>query len=219
MTDRFGYLVSIEGIDCTGKTVLVQRLARLLRRRGLSCEIKPEFPTSKFIQQELDAALSRSIFFSHGFGGGPIPALFFMLYAEAQNLCLSRSSAQILLADRHLDSLAIYQGYFALPTHRFNPLLAVESLERLYSLVDLPLAKRTFLLHAPLTVLSTRFHERHGRRFTSEEASVLNDLQSAYEGLARHYSRFYSLDANRPLQEVSEEALQVILGDLEGRKS
>jgi thymidylate kinase len=209
------YVASFEGIDCTGKTVLVARLSQLLERRGISHAIKPELPADRLVEEEFEAALGRSIFFSRGFAPGPIAALFFMLYAEARYPVDRRDPARVLLADRSVDSLAVYQGYFALGAAGFDPLPLVRALEPLYALAGLPLPERTFLLTAPIGVVDRRFNGRYGRGLSSEESAVLTELQKAYEELARRQPRFHLLDADRLPEGIAEEALAVILSDLE----
>jgi thymidylate kinase len=106
--------LSIESIECTGKTAVTKRLAEMACVRGINCSIKPEFPAA--LEHDINEALSKSIFVSKTFSHGPSAALFFMLYGEAVSVFHCAPNADLVIADRYIDSIAIYQRRFLQPS-------------------------------------------------------------------------------------------------------
>ena len=205
--------VSCEGVDCVGKTVLVTCLLDGLRRRGLRVAVKEEFARQAAVREPIRDALTRSLFISEGFSGGPVPALAFMLYADVANLSATLSENQrwdVLLADRALDSVAVYQGIFA----GLDPpalLRLVDHLEEIYALLRLPIPDLTLLLRSSPERIAERFRKRYGRELRADEARHLAALDRMYGMLATSKSRYRVVDADRGKEEIATEAIDAVV--------
>ncbi|MDL1888321.1 hypothetical protein FBQ96_01830 [Nitrospirales bacterium NOB] len=186
--------VSIEGLEATGKTTLVRLLAAACAERGIAYCLKPEFPNGAALGRITDA-LHHSLFVSDAFSDGAIPALFYMLYAEAISLSKLDYSADVVLADRYIESQAVYQGYFACVDSSFDVVTFLDQLETLYKTLSLPLADLTVVLHAPLAVIRQRLEASMRRSLTTREMGTLGTFDEYYRQIAGRSDRYVCLSS------------------------
>src|SRR5262249_51623442 len=116
---RIPFYLTIEGVDAVGKTTLASAMQDYYKTSGTRAVIKPEFPTAREIAAPIDDALRHSIFVSEGFAGGPAGAFFFMAYAEMTAMT-NVPTADVIVGDRGLDSVCLYQGACLCPRDRFD---------------------------------------------------------------------------------------------------
>jgi thymidylate kinase len=206
---RPGY-VTIEGVDAVGKTTLVEGLREHYKTAGVRIAAKPEFPTSPRIATLIDEALQKSIFIGDGFTGGPAAAFFFMFYAEMSAIAALAPQADLIIGDRGLDSLCLYQGMSVRGRRTFQADEVVRATELLYRSLGLRLPERTLLLTLPVTQLPVRFHKRNRRSPTPEELSQLVWLQEQFLSVAAQLPRFCVLDANTTAALLLREAIATI---------
>lgn len=202
--------ITLEGIDAVGKTTLLNRLRSHYESRGQQVCIKPEFPLSQDIAAPINDALARSIFIAEGFASGPAAAFFFMLHAEMVAIADLPRQPCMLIGDRGLDSLCLYQGAFIADRALFQPERTVSALESLYASLGLPIPDRTLLLTLPATALSSRFAKRNGRSPTPQELAQLLWLQEQFEAVAAYKSRFVVLDVQDDPDSVLNRAVRAI---------
>jgi len=203
-------LISFEGIDATGKTTLVEAIAHQLFASGRSVAIKYESPQDEDVVSCIEDALKKSIFISNGFEHGPQAALLFMLYAEylaSQQVC---QNTHVVLADRSIDSIAVYQGAALQFDHEIDAVKLLDALEALYSMVGGRVPDLTFLLIISNEELQRRFNERHRRMPTNAEFTELIRLQERFKYVASKRARYVTLDSDMSCQEVQAAVMKNI---------
>ena len=209
--------VSFEGVEAVGKSTLIPPIIDSLQAQGVKCAVKREFPESLEMKGKIEGALARSLFISEGFDEGAAAALFFMLYAEAINLKAADQDCDVLIGDRGLDSIAIYQGWFAANRQEYSPDLFLTMMENLYSVVGLPLPDRVFLLSVPHEQINNRFRRRTSRSLSASEKERIVLFQEFFQQLAKARPKYREIDADRNPDLIMNEIVDVILADLKER--
>jgi len=202
--------ISFEGIDTTGKTTLVSALAQRLAAAGQSVGLKYESPRDQDVSARIEDSLKKSIFISEGFEQGPQAALLYMLYAEClanQQVC---TGADLVLADRGIDSIAVYQGAALQENDLVRAASLLEVLEKLYSLIGGRIPDLTILLLISSEDLQRRFNKRHDRMPTEAEFNELINLQERFKHLASIRSRYVTFDAGTPNHELQAAVMRNI---------
>jgi thymidylate kinase len=198
--------LSIEGIECTGKTAVAKRLAELAVAGGISCSVKPEFPHE--LDNEINDALSRSIFVSQTFRYGAPASLFFMLYGEAVSVFNCNRDVDLVIADRYLDSIAIYQRRFLPASERTtSPSKFLLMLESLALAAGLPIPDATVWLDAPMSTTTERFLKREKRPLSKDEANRIDTFRDDYAELASSHGRFKKVDATQDINTIAKGIL------------
>ena len=185
--------VSVEGIDTSGKTTLALDLSEHFAAIGHTVGLKPESPSDSEVEEHVGNALEHSIFISQGFVHGPRAAMLYMLYAEClayQQVC---EDVELVVADRGIDSVAVYQGAAlqSIDSADVGPLL--NALEMFYSSIGGRIPDLTILLLISTDELNRRFYARHERGPTEFELSELVRLQARYQHIASVRPRFVVL--------------------------
>jgi thymidylate kinase len=198
--------LSIEGVECTGKTAVVNRLAELASQAGISVSVKPEFPHE--LDNDINDALSRSIFVSQSFRYGAAASLFFMFYGEAVSIFNCKQDVDLVIADRYLDSIAIYQRRFLPASSRtVSPNEFLSILESLARAAGLPIPDCTIWLDAPMAATEERFNQREKRALSNEEIERICCFREDYAKLASSHSRFRKADATQEVDQVADNIL------------
>lgn len=200
---KWPIFISFEGIDTTGKTTLVEALAQRLTALGRNVALKHESPLDEDVVERIEEALKESIFISEGFANGPQAALLFMLYAEYLANQQVRHDAHVVLADRSIDSIAVYQGAGLQSDDSVDTVSLLAAIETLYLMVGGRVPDLTFLLVISNDELQRRFSLRHGRAPTDSEFTGLIWLQERFKHIASMRSRYVVLAAD-----ISNEELQ-----------
>ena len=195
---------SIEGVETTGKSSTAIAVQANLARRGITCDIQEEFPRSRIFDAPIKKALQKSAFVSRGFQDGPYSAFFFMLAADCARQNSNRFSARVLLSERGVDSIAVYQGAFlkSLPGRSISTLRL--AIRRLYRLIGHPIPDFVFVLHAPLGIIKRRFSVRERRPLSKTEASAINKFQKLFVSFAQSDKRYVLVDAQDPIPVVAD---------------
>lgn len=212
--------VSLEGVEATGKTTLAGRLSEALRAAGVHAVCKPELTLEPDLRAPIDQALSRSIFLSEGFEGGVRAALAYTIYMETVGLeSTLAEEPDVLIADRGIDSLAVYQGSFAGSGDLgSNALRMLSLLEDLFLAMCLPLPDLTMLLTAPAAEIGRRFAARQGRLLRPNEADQIGRFHEVYGEIARGRPRYRVLDTSGSAEAATQEALDLVLAELAARE-
>src|SRR5205823_335150 len=135
------------GIEASGKTTVVNEVASILRQKRFQVKLLSEFGSPE-ICVPIDKALAQSLFISEAFEYGPRAAFFFMLYHEVVKWeeAIRYPSTDVLLADRFVDSLAIYQGHFLPGLNSSTQVVKLSKvIEQLLHDVGVPLPETTYL--------------------------------------------------------------------------
>jgi dTMP kinase len=200
-----GRLITIEGIDGTGKTTLAGGLERELLARGIEVERLRE-PGGTPLAERIRALLAEPTLTL----GGWTEAL---LYAAARAELVERAllpaleAGRWVLLDRFVDSSLAYQG-----AGRGLGIEAVGQLNRIATGGLEP--DRTLLLLLEPVAARARARSRGAapERLEREDARFFARIAAAYEELAAaHPRRIRRLDAAGPPETVLERALEQLV--------
>ncbi|BCL79645.1 thymidylate kinase [Ktedonobacteria bacterium brp13] len=211
-----GWLVSFEGISGCGKTYLIEAL-----RSRVSIE------TTTFVTEVVDregSALDREIinilakaqdrFFR---GGKPRTETFLLLalkmFDYEARIAPALATEHIVIEDRSIDTIAIYQSLLLYPEKSLE-----QQLEVAYEIYDLAAHWRrapdlTFLIEDRFDVALKRVEQREGQRLAADERAILQQAAQLYTSYARNYpSRFVllnrqTLPTDTVLQTISNHLL------------
>lgn len=206
-------LISLEGVECSGKTSVGIALAGSLRGSGVSVSAAPEF-VGPPLQDLIDEALARSMFISETFRDGPRVALPFMLLHEVIKAERARiSTCDVVLLDRSFDSVVVYQGAFINAAASTPGVLRLHAaIEGLLLAGDLPIPTRTYLLDVSPSVAGSRYFGREGSELSASARRRLAELRELFLRIAEQSHRIVVVDGHRSPDEVTE----IIAADLLG---
>jgi thymidylate kinase len=204
------YYVTVEGVDAVGKTSLAEHLRTLLEARGIRTAVKREFPNALDIRSPIEQALKQSIFVGQGFERGPVAAFFFMFYAETVALGETTRTTDVLIGDRGIDSLCLYQGGLVRRRAQFDAVRIVTAMEQVYLSLGLRIPDRTILLTLSQEQVVERCGKRLGRRLSRKELDRIAWLQEQYLKVAAARPRYLIIDANQSEDSVAKIGLQAV---------
>lgn len=190
---RLGLLVALEGIDGSGKSTLIRRLASRLRRRGYSVRLRRE-PSHPELGKRAERAAATDPWTG---------AVYFTLdrWVALPGLRADLPRFDILLTDRSFYSTLAYQG----------SRLSIASRRRIEGWTDTVTVRPDLVIwiRLPPSEAIRRLKARSSKRAPLEEARRLREVDRAYERLAKRY-RFVRLDGQGPLEETLDRALTAI---------
>jgi dTMP kinase len=208
MTERSGsssgLLIVFEGIDGSGKSTQVRRLAQTLDRRGVpSCVTKEPGGTSLGVELR-SLLLNPEIDLARG------AELFLFLADRAQHvkeiLKPALSEGKIVLSDRLDDATTAYQGFGSGLPREFLAILNRYSMEELHT-------DFTVLLDLPISAVEERISLRdEGRtRFETLGRDYFDRVRAGYLEIARvHRDRTLVLDATLPPETLEAGILMAL---------
>ena len=190
---RRGRLIALEGIDGTGKSTLLRRLARALRQQGWSVAVWRE-PSNRALgrrAQELGAVDPTA------------SAVGFTLDRIIARPRLERllRNHEVVLSDRSLHSTLAYQGS-ALPPRTRRALAALQQG------ATVP-PDRVLWLALPAREALARVEARGGRRAPLERRRTLERVARAYAAAARNRG-WWTVDAGGTPDEVFGTAYRLV---------
>jgi dTMP kinase len=190
-----GRLITFEGIDGSGKSSTLERVAASLRADGHDV-----VATREETGTERGAWVRRSI----AEGWDPLTTTFLFVADRAQHVAEIRvhlDAGRTVLCDRFVHSTLAYQG-LTLAGRVADPRAFLLGLHEGWC----PMPDHVLLFRAD----PARCVERVGRRgktVTYEKVDFLRRVQDAYLDEARRDPRLHVLDAERPLDAVARDAL------------
>lgn len=215
MSRQPGRFITFEGGEGVGKSTNIAFSAQWLTQQGVEVIVTREpggTPIAESIRNDLLKAHHDEVMH-------PRTELLLVFAARAQHIeQVIRPALQRgcwVLCDRFTDSTIAYQGY-----GRGLPMTEIETLKALVQ-PDLE-PDRTFLLDAPLDIGMGRAARRGADageetdRFETEQRAFFEKVRNGFLALAEDYSRFRTLNAALPLDDVQNELLshlQSLLGE------
>jgi dTMP kinase len=209
-------LITLEGIEGSGKTTQIAHILRFLQEKGYDC-IPTREPGGTRIGQEIRAILLDPDHHEME----PLTELLLYAADRAQHVkeiirpCLS--SGKIVVCDRFLDATTVYQGYARG--------LDTELINRLHDLVLNDLRPDiTLLLDVPPEIgLKRAWSQVEGgvradreTRFEKEQLSFHRKVRAGYlEAARREPGRFRVIDAGQGEEAVRNDILNELLLVLE----
>jgi dTMP kinase len=199
-----GRLVAFEGIDGSGKSTCIARVAEGLRASGtdvVATREETQSATGDWVRRSVQDRWD------------PLATTFLFLADRArhlQEIQAWRAAGRHVLCDRYVHSTFAYQGVTLARAGRFPS--ALEALPFLQGLHEpwCPLPDRVLLFTCDPEAAVRRVQER-GAATPYEKAAFLGEVQEAYRALARRDAgRFTVIDSDRPIDEVAAEAASVV---------
>jgi len=209
MTERPGYLISLEGLDGAGKSTQVASLAAALRATGR--DVITVRPNDTRLGEWI-----RALVLQHQLGSAVDPwaeALLFIagraqLVREVIVPALERGS--VVIADRFVDSTLAYQGG--------GRGLPIDELLHLHTVVCVDVwPQLTIYLDVPLVTAVSR---QRAQQLPLDRIEVAPEqfhaaVRDAFDRLAAAYpKRIVRVDATRPAMELSRDIADVVLARL-----
>ena len=194
-----GRLIAFEGIDGSGKSSTLDRVARSLAKEGLDVvATREETPT------ERGEWVRRSIA-GHW---DPLTTTFLFLADRAEHVREMKhwlAEGKAVLCDRYLHSTYAYQG-LTLKGHVPDPRRFLAALHEGWC----PLPDHVLLFKADPARCLDRVRKR-GQTSNYEKAAFLGEVQAAYLEEARlDPKRFHVIDAERDIEALGRDALDIV---------
>lgn len=188
-------LVAFEGIDGSGKSTVMKKVASALRKEGVRVRLTQE-PTGTWLGQTVRRAISSKI--------DPLSLAFLFLSDRAQHVReIASSRAEVVFTDRYRDSTTAYQAV-ALSDRLPD---ALEHFTRLQDSL-FPAPDVAILLDIPAEVGVSRIAGRT-KKEPFEKIQFLRRVRSNYLRLAKE-NRLIVVDARPTVDEVVEKVLRVL---------
>lgn len=206
-----GLFATFEGIDGSGKSLMLKLAAQKLRSCGCDVLCTRE-PGGSSLGQKL-----RSIILDSPYGSVD-PRGEALLYAAdraihvAQVIMPALEAGQVVLCDRYVDSSYAYQGrgrnIELADVHRLNDFATYGLLPDVTFLLDLPARLALDRLHGPKD------------RIEQEDVSFFEEVAAAYrEAALAEPARFRVVDATQSIEEESAQINKVLLRMLDQNKT
>ena len=204
-----GLFVTFEGVDGSGKSLMLKLAAQKLRSLGYDVLCTME-PGGSPLGQKL-----RSIILDSPYGSVD-PRSEALLYAADRALHVANvikpalAEGRVVLCDRYEDSSYAYQGG--------GRNVELEDIRRLNDFATYGLRPdATFLLDLPAETALGRLHGPKDR-IEQEDISFFEDIAAAYRRLAAaEPNRFYVIDATCSIKEESDRINEILLRLLKER--
>jgi len=212
-----GKLISIEGIDGSGKTSLVERIKSKLNRGIIYTKEPTDYDTGitvkKFLNSEID----------------PLSLAFLFMADHSEHISRlirpSLDQGKTVVVDRYIDSRYAYQGvtlqkYFSDPIRWLKNLHSPFSIKPDYTIllaVDLDIAiERIKQREQKIMAKDDVIHSDVFKPITFEKRDFLEKVQDNYLKLAKEDSeRFIKIDANKEIEYVEKELTKELLRCIE----
>ena len=196
-----GRLIAFEGIDGSGKSSTLDRVARALAKEGHDVvATREETPTER-------GEWVRKSIAGHW---DPLTTTFLFLADRAQHVREMKgwlASGKTVLCDRYVHSTYAYQG-LTLRGSVADPRRFLQALHEGWC----PLPDKVLLFKADPARCFDRVRKR-GQTTSYEKVQFLEQVQGAYlEEARRDPTRFHVLDAERDIELVGRDALAIVRG-------
>jgi len=210
-----GLLITLEGIDGSGKSTQFQMLLSALRQRGFD-----PLATREPGGTSLGLGMRAVLLANESKNLAPVAELFLMTADRAQHVAEvirpALNADRIVISDRYIDSTVAFQGYgrgLDLATARLANNLATGGLvPDLTILFDLDPEKAQARLDARATADSPGGFEPGMTRFDEENLEFHARVREGYLSLAAtEPDRFRMLDATESVDVTHQQVLSLVL--------
>ena len=198
-----GLFITIEGIECVGKSTNTKFIANYLKKRGIKTHETRE-PGGTLLAEKIRNIL----LFQDNENITPLSELLLLFAARDANIQQvikpALNEGKWVICDRFTDASFAYQGY--------GRELGFETVVSFKEIVHPNLDPDiTFLLDAPLSVIKNRRKLNSNDRFESEDNDFFNRVRNGYLEIANRFSeRVKVIDASLPIQDVQAQILKYL---------
>ena len=198
---RFGFFVTIEGVEGSGKSTLLYGLKEFVESLGLSVVVTREPGGTAFAENV------RELILHHDDNIDPWTEVFLLLAARRENVTKvilpALREGKVVISDRYTDSTLAYQGY-----GRGLPLKKLSMLNKMATSKVFP--RLTFIIDVPV---ERGFRRKSGSldRIEKEEFEFHERVRKGYLQLAKKAKkRIKVLDGTKSPEELLEEAKEIL---------
>ena len=198
-----GLFITIEGIECVGKSTNTKFISNYLNKRGIKNHQTRE-PGGTLLAEKIRNIL----LYEDDENLTPLSELFLLFAARDANIQKVIKPAlrdgKWVICDRFTDASFAYQGY--------GRELGYETVASLKQIVHANFEPDiTFLLDAPLNVIKSRRKLNVNDRFESESDNFFNKVRNGYLDIADRFSnRIMVIDAAKPIQDVQTQIVKYL---------
>ncbi len=195
-------LITFEGIDGCGKSTQIELLKKWFEKRTIEYSVFRE-PGGTDISERI-----RSLLLHETDEMDPVTEL--LLFSAARSQLIREKviplleQNRIVILDRFFDSTTAYQGY----GRGSAGLESIQNLNRLATHQVKP--DLTFYLKISPEEAAKRTSSASRDRMENAGSAFFKKVADGYDQLARSESRFHTLDATRPAEEIHDQIRQMI---------
>ena len=193
-----GFFITIEGIECVGKTTNAKFIVQYLSKYGIKTHQTRE-PGGTVLGEKI----RNMLLFEEKKNITPLIELLLLFAAREANteqvIKPALKEGTWVVCDRFTDASIAYQG--------FGRELGYQCVENFKEIIlknfepDI-----TFLLDAPVKIIRSRKKLNQNDRFESETTDFFEKVRNGYLETARRYNdRIKVIDASKPLEDVQLE--------------
>ena len=201
-----GQFITIEGIECVGKSTNAKFIENTLNKKGFKTLVTRE-PGGSGVGEKIRNIL----LFENKDTLSPMTELLLLFAAREKHINeIIKPALQQgtwVICDRFTDASFAYQG--------FGRELGFDKVNALKSLIQKDFEPElTILLDAPLEIITSRRKLNPNDRFESEDKAFFERVRNGYLELANIFDeRVKVIDASKNIQEVQDQIL-ILINDL-----
>ena len=201
-----GQFITIEGIECVGKSTNAKFIENTLNKKGYKTLVTRE-PGGSGVGEKIRNIL----LFENKDTISPMTELLLLFAAREKHIneIIKPALRQgtWVICDRFTDASFAYQG--------FGRKLGFDKVNALKSLIQKDFEPElTILLDAPLEIITSRRKLNPNDRFESEDKAFFERVRNGYLELANIFDeRVTVIDASKDIQEVQDQ-IRILINDL-----
>lgn len=201
-----GQFITIEGIECVGKSTNAKFIENTLNKKGYKTLVTRE-PGGSGVGEKIRNIL----LFENKDTISPMTELLLLFAAREKHIneIIKPALRQGIwvICDRFTDASFAYQG--------FGRELGFDKVNALKSLIQKDFEPElTILLDAPLEIITSRRKLNPNDRFESEDKAFFERVRNGYLELANIFDeRVKVIDASKDIKEVQDQ-IQILINDL-----
>ena len=211
MEKMSGLFITIEGIECVGKSTNAKFISDLLNKKNIKTHVTRE-PGGTSLGEKIRQIL----LFEQNDSISPLGELLLLFAAREKHINEvikpNLEQGKWVISDRFTDASFAYQG--------FGRGLGFDQVNQLKQIIQKNFdPDLTFLLDAPIDVIKSRRKLNLNDRFESEDRQFFERVRQGYLQLASVFeNRVRIIDATQPIEQVQSE-IQSCLLDFIGKAS
>jgi len=211
MEKMSGLFITIEGIECVGKSTNAKFISDLLNKKNIKTHVTRE-PGGTSLGEKIRQIL----LFEQNDSISPLGELLLLFAAREKHINEvikpNLEQGKWVISDRFTDASFAYQG--------FGRGLGFDQVNQLKQIIQKNFdPDLTFLLDAPIDVIKSRRKLNLNDRFESEDREFFERVRQGYLELASVFEdRVKIIDATQPIEQVQSE-IQSCLLDFIGKTS
>ena len=206
-----GLFITIEGIECVGKSTNAKFISDLLNKKNIKTHVTRE-PGGTSLGEKI----RKILLFEQDDSISPLGELLLLFAAREKHINEvikpNLEQGKWVISDRFTDASFAYQG--------FGRGLGFDQVNQLKQIIQNEFEPDlTFLLDAPIDVIKSRRKLNPNDRFESEDRQFFERVRQGYLQLASVFEdRVRIIDATQPIEQVQSE-IQSCLLDFIGKAS